>query len=250
MALLHGIEAPPGEGMVIEVHLDMIQPTALFLERLRALGFGDDPFLDFYPPEYHFHFTGRTRALRNDLRAVIPAIEAATARVVQEARNAGVKLYAEIELVRDIHHFETQDSARGLSALDAVVFNQSPEPFQIKADIHVEFRSGTVPVEVRNLLADKGFYWVRTPESDRFPSEEIATVQTSVFEDARQVYSRLVAAPLPACTGIHLEQKLAMIPSHPGLPLPHPLELVKTATVGVEKVGRDAPDFAFEISTN
>jgi hypothetical protein len=213
--------------MVIEVHLDMMQPTARFLERLRTLGFEDDPFLDFYPPEYHYHFTGRARVLQSDLHSTLPAIESLAAQVIQEAREAGVQLYAETELVRDIHHFETEDANCGLSALDGVTFKESPDPLQIKADIHVEFRAGTVPEEVRDLLLKKGFYWVRTPESDRFPSEEIATAQTSVFDDAQRVYSRLVAAPLPACTGIHLEQKLAITPSHPGLPLPHPLELVK-----------------------
>ena len=188
MAVLHGLDAPPGEGMVIEVHLDMIQPSASFLERLHSLGFEDDPFLDFYPPEYHFHFTGRSRALQSELRTVLPGIESLTAQVIQEARDSGVKLYAEIELVRDIQHFESDNAARNLSALEDVTFNLSPEPLQIKADIHVEFRAGTVPDTVRDLLLNKGFYWVRTPESERFPSEEIATAQTSAFEDARQVY--------------------------------------------------------------
>jgi hypothetical protein len=227
LPVLHGLDAPPGDGMVIEVHLDMMQPTALFLERLHNLGFEDDPFLDFYPPEYHFHFTGRSRALQSELRTVLPGIESLAAQVIQEARDSDVKLYAEVELVRDIQHFESENTARDLSALEAVTFNLSPEPLQIKADIHVEFRAGTVPNNVRDLLLKKGFYWVRTPESERFPSEEIATAQTSAFEDARQVYHRLVASPLPGCTGIHLEQKVAMIASFPGLPMPHALELAK-----------------------
>jgi hypothetical protein len=95
--------------------------------------------------------------------------------------------------------------------------------------VHVEFRAGTVPEDVRSLLHSRGFYWVRTPASQHFPSEEIATLQASVFNDARQVYDRLVAAPFPSCTGIHLEQKLAMIPSHPDLPMPGAMEMIAEA---------------------
>ncbi len=64
MALLHGLVVPLGDGMVIEVHLDIMDLNPAFLRRLNALGFEDDPFLDFYPPEYRFHYTGRTRACR------------------------------------------------------------------------------------------------------------------------------------------------------------------------------------------
>ena len=112
---------------------------------MHSLGFADDPFLDFYPPEYHFHFTGRSRAPQSELRTVLPGIESLTAQVIQEARDSGVKLYAEIELVRDIQHFASENTARDLSALENVTFNLSPEPLQIKADIHVEFRAAPCP---------------------------------------------------------------------------------------------------------
>jgi len=69
------------------------------------------------------------------------------------------------------------------------------------------------------------FYWVKTPSSERFPSEEIATIQTSTFHDASVVYSQLVARPLPACTGIHLEQKLAMVASHSNISMPETFEI-------------------------
>src|SRR5271165_4617766 len=197
--------------MVIEVHLDIMDAPAAFFGRLNALGFEDDPLLDFYPPEYRFHYTGRTRAQQSEVHAVLPGIEELIAQIIKEAREADVRLYAESELVREIHHFRNEDLIRDISALDGIAFRKSSEAGLVKADVHVEFRSGTVPDEVRGLLLSRKFYWVRTPASERFPSEEIATLQASVFHDARQVYDRLVAAPLPACTGIHLEQKLAMI---------------------------------------
>lgn len=219
MKVLHGLVAPPGEGMVIEVHLDIMETSATFLRRLNDLGFEDDPFLDFFPPEYRFHYTGRTRAPQSEVHNVLPGINRLIAQVVAEAQAAGVKLYVECELVREIRHFEDDGAARGLSALQGFSFD-GVHGGETKADVHVEFQSGTVTDEVRALLVGKKFYWVRTPASERFPSEEIATLQTSVFHDAQLVYDRLVSKPLPACTGIHLEQKLAMIGSHPGLPLP------------------------------
>jgi hypothetical protein len=226
VGVLHGLVAPPGDGLIIEVHLDIMEAPAAFLRRLNALGFEDDPFLDFFPPQYHIHYTGRTRAPQSEIRTVLPAIEKLIGHIIQEAREADVKLYAESELVREIHHFDEDDSISDLSALDGIVLRKSRRAALAKADVHVEFRSGTVPDEVRTLLLDRNFYWVQTPASERFPSEEIATLQTTVFHDAQQVYDRLLAAPLPACTGVHLEQKLAMIPSHPNLPMPEVVELI------------------------
>jgi hypothetical protein len=224
--VLQGLDAPPGNGLVIEVHLDMMEAPVKFLQRLKACGFEDDPFLDFYPAEYRMHFTGRTRAPQSGLHQVLPRIEALIAQTIAEAQEASVRLYAESELVREIRHFSGEDVTRSLAALDGIALRKSRGTGAAKADVHVEFRSGTVPDEVRSLLLDRRFYWVRTPASQRFPSEEIATLQTSTFHDAQQVYDRLVAMPLPACTGIHLEQKLAMIPSHAALPMPGVVELI------------------------
>jgi len=223
---LHGIVAPIGDGVVIEVHLDIMEAPKTFLRFLNGLGFENDPFLDFYPPEYRFHYTGRTRALRSDVGIVLPKIGVLTAQVIEQAKAANVKLYIETELVRDIRHFEDRDSVRNLSALDGLTFKKSGSPGSAKADIHVEFCTGTVPRDVRALLLARDFYWVRTPSSERFPSEEIATLQTAVFDDAQRVYTRLVSYPLPACTGIHLEQKLAMTASHPDLPMPATFKLI------------------------
>jgi hypothetical protein len=223
---LHGIVAPTGDGVVIEVHLDIMEVSDTFLQFLNGLGFENDPFLDFYPPEYRFHYTGRTRVLRSDVGAILPEIGLLTNQVIEQARVANIKLYVETELVRDIQHFEDRDSVRNLSALDGITFKKNGPQGSAKADIHVEFCSGTVPSDVRALLLAKDFYWVRTPASERFPSEEIATLQTAVFDDAQRVYTRLVSSPLPACTGIHLEQKLAMTASHPDLPMPAAFNLI------------------------
>ena len=226
MALLHGLVAPSGDGKVVEVHLDIMEASPAFLERLVALGFESDPFLDFFPRGYHFHYTGRVRALPEELRATLSSVDALIAEVMEEARLAEVRMYAECELVRKIDHFAEETAPRSLSALDHIAFKDSKIGTGAAADIHIEFRSGAVPAQVRRLLLDRKFYWVRTPASDRFPSEEIATVQTSSFLDARRVVDRLVASPLPGCTGIHLEQKLAMVKSFPDVPLPGVLELV------------------------
>lgn len=226
--LLNGIDAPSGNGVVIEVHLDIMAAPLTFLNKLNNLGFESDPFADFYPPQYTLHYTGRTRAAQSEVAKVLDGIDGLIGQVFESARASNVRLYVESELVREIHRFEESASARNLSVLDDFKFREIGHPGKAKADIHVEFRSGTVSPEVRRLLIEKSFYWVRTPASNRFPSEEIATLQASVFHDAKQVYSRLVARPLPGCTGIHLEQKLAMIASYPNLPMPMTVEIMKT----------------------
>jgi hypothetical protein len=226
LSLLNGVATPPGHGLVLEVHLDIMQAPAPFFERLGQLGFEDDPFLDFYPAGFHFHLTGRTRVKPDQLHEALPGIQALIAQVLNEARHSSVRMYAECELVRQIDHFTEASAPRGISALDHVFFGNTRTAGTAAADIHVEFRSGTLPKEVRDLLVDRNFYWVRTPASNTCPSEEIATVQTSAFMDARKVYDRFVAAPLPACTGIHLEQKIAMHRSFPDVPMPEVMDLL------------------------
>jgi hypothetical protein len=220
MNILHGIDAPPGNGMVVEVHLDMMEAPQSFLDELVHLGFADDPFLDFFPQGYCFHYTGRARTLQKDLRALLPSITEVVESVLQKARAAGVQMYAESELVRDIKHFAPEEGAIDFTALNSFRFAESQTACAAKADIHVEFSAGTVPAEARTLLSNNHFYWVRTPASDRFPSEEIATLQATTFADASKLYESLVSKPLPGCTGIHLEQKLAIVQTHPQLPMP------------------------------
>lgn len=220
MVELHGVFAPPGENPVIEVHLDIMEAPEAFLRRLSAFGLENDPFLDFFPPEYCFHYTGRTRIARSAMARDLPAVYALVDSVLDYARQSDVRMYAECELVRKIEHF-APDGDRTLAALDGVQFIESQgEGVRAEADIHVEFHSGTVPPDLRVRLQESGFYWVRTLPSLHFPSEEIATVQMSGFSQASTVFDRLVAMPLPACTGIHLEQKLGMNRSHPDIPLP------------------------------
>ncbi len=229
MTLLHGLVAPPGDGMIIEIHLDILEAAQPFLDRLKTLGFENDPFLEFYPADYKFHYTGRTRARQSDVNALMATIRALIAQIVTEARDADVSLYVESELVRAVHHFDENHSSRSRAGLDDFTFGRSPEGVSVKADIHVEFRAGTVPENVRAMLVEKCFYWVKTPATQAFPSEEIATLQTSSFRMAQMVYERLVANPPPACTGIHLEQKLAMVGSHAGLPMPPVIEVMRAA---------------------
>jgi hypothetical protein len=220
MGRFSGIVAPAGDGMVIEVHLDILDAPVAFLHSLTELGFEDDPFLDFHPNEYKYHYTGRTRAAKTEMSAVLGEVAAAVDRILRDAREANVDLYAESELVRQIHYFGDGIPPRGLSGLNDFVFETSLDPTPAKADVHVEFRRGTVPYELHDLLVEKHFYWVVTPASEQFASEEIATLQTSTYQDACQVFDRLVEFPLPASTGIHLEQKLGVVGTRPGLRMP------------------------------
>ena len=82
---------------------------------------------------------------------------------------------------------------------------------------------------MRTLLEANNFYWVRTPATRLFPSEDIATLQPSSYAEARLVYQALLASPLPACTGVHLEQKLSMLATHDDLPLPTVVDVAQTA---------------------
>jgi hypothetical protein len=223
--LLNGLRPPEGLGSVIEVHLDIMDQSEELLRRLRDIGFEDDPFLDFYPPEYRLHYTGRTRSSSHELSNRLFSIYQIIDRVLAEARALDLRLYAECELVREIRHFEA-GAKTDLSALESLSLQPAEVGAIAKADVHVEFLAGTVSQEVRTRTTDKGFYWVRTPATEHFPSEEIATLQTSIFRDAQICFDRLVANPLPNCTGIHLEQKLSMLASHDGLPLPPVMEWV------------------------
>ncbi len=217
--ILFGLTAPPGPGTVVEVHLDIMDDSPTFLEELSRCGFANDPFLNFFPTSYHFHYTGRNRVSPPGLRLLLRNLQRIVARVFERGRALNVRLYAECELVRQIHHHEA-DAGRDLSALAGLACVKASPGATAKADIHVEFRAGTVPSFIHQQMIEAGFYWVSTPITPLFPSEEIATLQTSTYRDASILYDRLVRQPLPFSTGIHLEQKLWMLPSHENLPLP------------------------------
>jgi len=117
LQILHGVEAPQCEGLVIEVHLDMMDAPAAFLNRLIACGFENDPFLDFYPPGFHFHYTGRTRSLPESVHVALPPINELIADVMKDARNSGVKMYAECELVAISAISAAQRPARHLPSI-------------------------------------------------------------------------------------------------------------------------------------
>lgn len=226
MKLLYGISPPVGEGIILEVHLDIQETDQSFISWLESVGFENDPFLIFHPPQYTHHMTGRTRCLSKDLHTILPGVHALVESVIAEAHAQGFNLYTEIELARETVHFSRRESLDINNVLDLMDFRQSGLYGGAKADVHVEFENGTVPEAVREYLLDKKFYWVSTPQTQNFPSEEIATLQTTTYQGGKKIFELLVANPLPFCTGIHLEQKLSMKTTDPKLPMPEVIEVV------------------------
>src|SRR5262245_35285526 len=105
MKLLHGIKAPEGNGIILEVHLDIQKAPGLFLDWVKSKGFENDPFVIFYPPQYLHHMTGRTRLLPKQLSETSPRVEMLVEEVVNQARLQGVRLYTETELARETVRF-------------------------------------------------------------------------------------------------------------------------------------------------
>ncbi|RJQ29762.1 hypothetical protein C4571_00610 [Candidatus Parcubacteria bacterium] len=225
MKLLHGITAPAGEGTVLEVHLDLERTTPVFDSWLGSVGFEGDPFTIFYPAWCTRHMTGRMRTRKEDLAIILPEVNALIANAMKEAKSHGIDLYSEVELVRDIKRFSPPESRHSDAVLDSLCFSSTGRFGTAKADVHVEFPSGEVSPEVREYLTGKKFYWVATPPSAHFPAEEIATLQTSTYKAAEEVYRLLSAKPLRGCTAIHLEQKLSMAATRAGLPMPETIEV-------------------------
>ena len=225
MKLLHGTTAPTGNGTVMEVHLDILTANQSFLDWLESLGFENDPFKDFHPSEYTRHMTGRTRALPRDLHLILPGINALVESIIDKAQAQEFDLYAEIELVRETIHFPRNEAGKINPVLDGMTFRSSGRHGGAKADIHFEFLAGTVPEAVRDYLVSKNFYWVSTPVTQHGLAEEIATLQTTQYRDAKRIFDLLATSPLPFCTGIHLEQKLLMEATKNGLPMPEVIEV-------------------------
>ncbi len=225
MQLLHGVSAPTGKGTVLEVHLDIQNALPAFGSWLEQIGFENDPFVVFYPPEYSGHMTGRTRVPPKGLHDVFPKVDSLVETVMVEARSQAIKLYSEIELVRGTTYFADRRPSQKLNVLDDITLRRSGQFGGAKADVHVEFESGRVPLKVRDYLSRNHFYWVSTPPTAHFPAEEIATLQTSTYPGAKVIYDLFVTAPLPGCTGIHIEQKLSMKASNAGLPMPEVIEV-------------------------
>lgn len=225
MKLLHGILAPVGEGTILEVHLDVQDTTSSFNNWLEGVGFENDPFVIFHPPQYNHHLTGRMRVSPKNLSTVLPKIDTLVTSVISKAQSRGINLYAEVELARETMYFPKLDSSLVNGVLDGLTFRLSGQCGGAKADVHVEFKSGTVSHEVRGYLSRKHFYWVSTPPTVHFPAEEIATLQTLTWQGAKKVYDILCNHPLPDCTGIHLEQKLSMKTTRADLPMPEVIEV-------------------------
>ncbi|MDP3880917.1 MAG: hypothetical protein Q8Q32_01940 [bacterium] len=217
---MHGIKAPEGKGVVLEVHLDIQQASAAFASWLQDLGFEPDPFTMFHPAGYTAHMTGRARVPKRSMQAFLQEIEGTLDAVMRRARRNNTPLYAEVEIATSTARFEVRRAGRFSDVLSGFRFERTGRQGGAKADIHLEFDAGTVPALLREYLKSKCFYWVATPSTEHFGAEEIATLQTSTFVAARRVYERLVTRTLPFATGIHLEQKLFMRASHEGLPMP------------------------------
>lgn len=216
----NGIKVPDGGGLVVEVHVDLMGPTPSFVSLLEGFGFENDPFSIFYPEGYTHHLTGRVRATKRGLAQVLNEIARSIEAIL--AAGADERFYVETELVRDVVHFSGRASepVQLPTPLESFQFSPTGQFGRAKADVHVEFPCGQVTDEVRQYLAGKRFYWVETPQTQYFGPEEIATLQTQTYGSARGVYVALRDCPLPYCTAMHLEQKLQMVASRPGLPMP------------------------------
>jgi hypothetical protein len=217
--MFSGIKASEGEGLVVEVHIDLITPRTRLVSVLEGLGFEDDPFEVFHPQGYTNHMTGRVKVTQQELKVRLREVREVVEGLLVEGRGER-GFYVETELVRGKHYFNTNSVTMGANQLSGFLFSGIGRFGGAKADIHVEFPAGNVSPEVRRYLTEQKFYWVKTPKTPYFGSEEIATLQTLTFNSAKQIYSVLCESPLPGCTGVHLEQKLSMVASHPGLPMP------------------------------
>lgn len=224
--MLHGLQAPDSDGVVLEMHIDSREISPDFVTWLRSKGFENDPFDEFYPPHYDGHMTGRTRISRKQLAARLRDADALATEIVTKA--SGFDLFVEVELVLETIHFSGRDSQSFHLVLDELSFRRTGQFGGAEADVHAEWRKGTVPAHVRTYLLSKGFYWVSTPPTRLFPAEEIATLQTTTVAGGRAVFDLLVAHPLPGCTGIHLEHKprrRGMRATRPDLPMPEAIEV-------------------------
>jgi hypothetical protein len=218
---LNGILAPTGEGLIVEVHVDLIDPSPSFRDYLHAQGFEEDPFSIFFPAEYNCHMTGRTRHSQKEPNLTIESVRRLVRRLVNEGKGE-CGFYVETELVRDVARFcgVLGEVSRTGDALDDVQFFATGRHGEAKADVHVEFPLGQVSEEIRRYLTSRQFYWVQAPSTTHFGPEEIATLQTETYASAVTVFQKLRAHPLPGCTAVHLEQKLGMSASRSGLPMP------------------------------
>ena len=222
---LRGVKRPVGDGVLLEIHIDLVRTTQDFSFYLENLGFEDDPFTVFWPEGFAHHMTGRQRCLSQSLKSTLVEAGAFIEKCIQVGREAGLDFYVEVELARETRRFEPESSAPMEGVLDEMRFNPTGTFGNAKGDVHVEFPSGMVTEETRRYLTSKTFYWVTTLETSEFPAEEIATLQTSTYEAARRVYRKLTERPLENCKTVHLEQKLLMAATRPDLPMPETIDV-------------------------
>lgn len=228
MFQFHGVTAPEGVGLVLEVHLDLAVVTPAFERFLHDRGFEDDPFSIFRPEWCTRHMTGRARVPGRRLSTLLPAVNTAVEEVLAKARESRIDLYIEVELVRGVWRASALQARKDWrKALEGFHFQPTGRLGGAKADIHVEFPAGGVSPAVRTYLSARQFYWVATPATRHCPAEEIATLQPCAYTAARQVYQSLVRRPPPNCSAIHLEQKLRMEATSTGLTMPEVISVTR-----------------------
>jgi hypothetical protein len=221
--LLNGIHAPLRPGMIVEMHIDLINPSPDFITHLNNLGFEDDPFEIFHPDVFTAHMTGRTRSDKTHLAKTLNQLLQLGWDIHQRGHRE-VDFYIELEVVRETMSFEPMNG-KLVPCLDNFSFVRTGVCGKATADIHVEFPAGQVPPKVRGYLEEKKFYWVSTPSTPNFGPEEIATLQAGTYHSAVFVYRALCKTALPGCTGIHLEQKFGTLASRDDLPMPEVISI-------------------------
>jgi hypothetical protein len=225
---LFGLTPPNDKGETIEVHLDIQNDSPSFMKVMEEYGFEDDPFEIFFPAGYQRHMTGRICVPKKKLAVIVPKVKDLVEHVITEAKNHDLDLYAEIEILRARYPFVMNDALVEDGVLDCIELLPTDQFGAADADIHLEFLAGAVSSQTRSYLESKGFYWVKTPATKLFPSEEIATLQTDTLGGAKQIFQILIERPLAKATCIHLEQKLAMLSTRKGLAMPQVIRVVRS----------------------
>ena len=224
----NGLEAPSGEGYVVEAHLDIWRSAGLESWLEQEFGFEADPFSVFYPKGYEHHMTGRLRVSQKDLRETKANILMSLNKIMHRARTINAPMYAEVEIEREVARF-TKNSNRSFNpgALAGFAYEPTGKYGEARVDIHLCFDPAKVTTEMEIFFLTDSWYWVETPATRLFDAEKIATLQAEGYHSALQVYQGLSSAELPGLLSQHLEQKLAMIKSHEWLPTPQVIRISK-----------------------
>lgn len=195
--------------ITIEAHVDVCAVNPLLEGLLFTQGFEPDPFLVFYPTGYQGHYTGRFKTDKKSLKTEVALIRKCLSELGNQLTEMGIRGYIELEIVSS---FSKITSDKMMTApLAEFTFTRGIRG-GARCDIHLEFLTATVIPEVRSYLEDRAFYWVKTPVTPYFPSEEIATLQVTSLSMGQKIFTELLRHPLPGSRACHLEQKVCMYP--------------------------------------